>query len=73
MSSNNNNNNQNKNRNRNKKLIKQISKYVRKKVGSCYKQKDKQMNPNQNLLTFYLSNYLSFFGIWIIIDVDLLF
>ena len=47
---NNNTNNNNKNKNRTKKLIKQISKYVRKKVGSCYKQKEKQMNPNQNFL-----------------------
>ena len=43
-------NNNNQNKNRNKKLIKQISKYVRKKVGSCYKQKEKQMIPNQKML-----------------------
>ena len=48
--SNNLNNKNNPNKNRNKKLIKQISKYVRKKVGSCYKQKEKSININQNLL-----------------------
>ena len=44
------NNNNNQKKNKNKKLIKQISKYVRKKVGSCYKQKENKLIPNQKFL-----------------------